>query len=64
MNAISEWWQMDRNELFKEIAEQEASGRDILGYMKFIHFEVAKRKAEMEWEEFVKQYEEYKEADK
>lgn len=55
---------MDRNELFKEIAEQEASGRDILGYMKFIHFEAAKRKAEMEWEEFVKQYEEYKEADK
>ena len=55
---------MDRNELFKEIAEQEASGRDILGYMKFIHFEVARCIAKIDWEEFVKQYEEYKESGK
>ena len=51
---------MDKETVIKEIAELEAMGMNALGYLKYVHFECAKRKAEQEWAEIERMYYEYK----
>ncbi len=51
---------MDKETFIKEIAELEEMGMNALGYLKYVHFEAAKRKAEQEWKEIERMYNEYK----
>ena len=51
---------MDKETFIKEIAELEEMGMNALGYLKYVHFESAKRKAEQEWAEIERIYNEYK----